>query len=147
MDLLHAPFLLHEFRGEPVEQFGVGGWTAFATEVEDSGNESTSEVPGPEVIHGDSCCEGISRVCDPVCECRASPGAGGGERFAARLLGLKIVLECLERAGQVVERGTGLIEGLLVLLQCLLGFFEFFCGLGVFCGSGFEQVELSAGDG
>ena len=147
MDLLHAPFLLHEFRGEPVEQFGVGGWTAFATEVEDSGNESTSEVAGPEVIHGDSRRKGISGVCDPVCECGASPGAGSGEWFAARLLGLKIVLECLERAGQVVECGTWLIEGLSVLLEGLLCFVKFFGGLGVFCGSGFEQVELSAGDG
>ena len=50
--MLHAPPRLHELGGEPVEQLGVRGRLAAATEVEDGRDERLVEVARPDVVHG-----------------------------------------------------------------------------------------------
>jgi hypothetical protein len=74
----HVPVALHEFDGEPVEQFGMeGGWPLLPKlkTVETAGG---AEVAGPHMVHGHTGGEGIVFTGDPAGEREATAGAGGG---------------------------------------------------------------------
>ena len=50
MDVLHVPVVLHEFDGEPVEEFGVGWTRALEAEIFGSFEETDAEVGLPDAV-------------------------------------------------------------------------------------------------
>lgn len=58
----------HEFSGEPVEEFRVGGGFALGAEVVGLGAEAGAEELPPEPVHDDACGERVLRGNDPVGE-------------------------------------------------------------------------------
>jgi hypothetical protein len=66
MHLLHAPALLREFRGQPIEQLGIGWRIALASEVAWRADDAAAEVPGPEPIHHNAGGERMLRLREPL---------------------------------------------------------------------------------
>ena len=51
MDVLEAPAVLHQFHGQPVQQFRVGRIGRLPPEIFGCLNDSCSEMALPEAIH------------------------------------------------------------------------------------------------
>jgi curved DNA-binding protein CbpA len=76
MQRLHAPALVHQFRGQPVEQGWVQRRGAVSAKVEHPGHERLSEVAQPDVVHRHPCRQRIVPMSDPAGKRQASARAG-----------------------------------------------------------------------
>ena len=100
MDVLHAPVVLHEFDGQPVEQLGVRRRSPFAAEVKHRRHQRLAHVPSPDMIDGDPRRQRMTRVGQPFREGGAA--AGAGRRIGLVGVAILIVLLSLLRAGNGV---------------------------------------------
>ena len=66
MHLFDAPTLLHECQGQPVEQLGVSRTLSHLTEVVQTADDATAEVPVPYAIHHDSRGQRMLLTCKPL---------------------------------------------------------------------------------
>ena len=87
---LLVPAFLHELRGEPVEQLGVGGRFAESSEVACVGRQATPEVELPKAVHRETGGEGVRLLGQPAGEHGAAAGGApvGRRRDRGRLGGV-----------------------------------------------------------
>ncbi len=86
MEVLHAPPLLHELPGQPVEQLRMGWDLALTSKIARSPDEAASEMMLPDAVHPDPGREGILRGNNPVGEGEStSQRLAGGRRHDPRL--------------------------------------------------------------
>src|SRR5581483_5446133 len=74
LHVLDAPSAAHEFRGEPVQQFGMRWAIAHDAKVAWSSYNAFSEMMLPEAVHHHARGERIRRVGDPVRKRRSAAG-------------------------------------------------------------------------
>ena len=75
VQVLDAPVVSDELRGQPVQQLRVAGQSARKTQIAGCFDDSPTEVVVPDPVHHDACRQGIVRISDPVGQCR-TPARG-----------------------------------------------------------------------
>ena len=88
MQLLQRPAVLHELRGQPIQQFRMTGPAAVHAKITGSIDKSHSKVPLPDSINDDSSRQGIPRIGHPRGKLAAAFGIFGaiGQSQFGRLL-------------------------------------------------------------
>ena len=66
--LFNVPVAVHEFNGQPVEQFGMRWQRALPTEIVERRRETAAEIQLPESIHERSCGQRVVARNDPLRE-------------------------------------------------------------------------------
>ena len=66
MQMLGIPAAVDQFAGQPVQQFGMAGWTASSAEILGSFHQSLAERLLPEPIGGDASGERMTGVNQPA---------------------------------------------------------------------------------
>ena len=82
--LFHAPALLHEFRGQPIQEFRVGRRGAGLPEIADRPHDAVAEVLFPDSVHHHARGQRVFRIREPFGEGQAAPclvaaGPGGSD--------------------------------------------------------------------
>ena len=142
MDVLHAPVVLDQFDGEPVEQLGMRRRSSLAAEVEHRRYQRLAEVPRPDVIDRDARRQRMARVGEPLRESGTSAGAGRRKR----LVGVTILIILLRLLG-TRQRRVGLarhVDRFASGLECGFGVGEFLLGIGLLVGGRLQQGEFRA---
>ena len=66
---LHVPVLAHEFGGQPIQQFRIGGRVAHFAEVIDRADDATAKMIGPDAIDFHPSGQRILRRHQPFSQC------------------------------------------------------------------------------
>lgn len=59
MDMLERPVVLHEFRRQPVEKFGMSRWHSGLAKIARCRHKSLAEMKLPQSIDDDACRQGV----------------------------------------------------------------------------------------
>ena len=99
---LHAPALRHEFRGQPVQQFRMGGRHSGAAEIRDACHDAAAEMAQPDLVHHDARRQRMIGLRQPVGQ-RQPASAGPGERRNRRI---RLQRRVLQDAGTPGSTGS-----------------------------------------
>ena len=87
VEVLEAPIVVHQFAGQPVDQFGVLRRATLATKVEESRRQGRTKMPIPQVIYRHPCGQRIAWIGDPAGQGCAASGAVMLRRHGRVVLG------------------------------------------------------------